>query len=119
MTFTIPAGVFEVYSVKVMDNNGCEAASVESFNTSLHNYFAMNALIYPNPTAGEITVQMLYQEAECTIEVLSLAGQVVDTRKAFTSGGELNEVMDLGHLAKGMYMIRIDGRMLKSGVILH
>lgn len=111
------------YWIVITDNVCSVEISTDTVNilktVGIQTHDLQSALIYPNPTAGEITIQMLYQEAECTIEVLSLAGQVVDTRKAFTSGGELNEVLDLGHLAKGMYMIRIDGRMLRSGVVLH
>ena len=56
--------------------------------------------------------------SECHIEVLSLTGQIVSSRTAFTNGGELNEVMDLSHVASGMYMLRVNGQTLRSGIIV-
>jgi len=61
---------------------------------------------------------MAYDKPECLLEVLSLTGQIVSSRKAFTNGGELFEVMDLGHVASGMYMLRVNGQTLKSGIIV-
>jgi hypothetical protein len=118
--FEFADGEAGTYRIDVTDDNDCSVSSADIYiwGLGIDNRTTLNALVYPNPTSGEITIKMLYPEQELTIEVLSLTGQVVDSRKAYTSGGELNEVMDLGHLAKGMYMIRIDGRMLKSGVVL-
>ena len=79
----------------------------------------IDALVYPNPTSGQITVKMQYNKPSCLIEVLSLTGQVVSSRKAYTNGNELYEVIDLGHLANGMYMLKIDGMALKSGIVVN
>jgi len=62
---------------------------------------------------------MPYDKPECVIEVLSMTGQIVNSSVGYTNGGELNEVINLGHLSGGMYMIKIDGRALKSGIVIN
>ena len=66
-----------------------------------------------------ITLELPYEAPECTLEVLSLTGQVIMSRKAFTNGGLLKETIDVSGLSKGMYIIRVDGQSLRSGVVVN
>jgi hypothetical protein len=75
--------------------------------------------VYPNPTSGMFTLEMPIDVDDCTIEVLSLSGQVVHSHQAYSTGGMIIEVLDVSHLSKGMYMLRVNGRTLKSGVVVN
>jgi hypothetical protein len=66
-----------------------------------------------------VTLELPYAEPECTLEVLSLTGQVVMSRKAHISGGLLKETIDVSGLSKGMYLIRVDGQSLRSGIVVN
>ena len=81
--------------------------------------FAPGVKMYPNPSSGVITLEMPFEGPEATLEVLSLTGQVMLSRQAFSNGGMINETIDLSELSKGMYMIRVDGQSLNSGVVLN
>ncbi len=66
-----------------------------------------------------ITVEMPYEGFECSLEILSLAGQVVRSRQVYSSGGVIRETLDVSDLSKGMYMLRVDGQTLKSGIVVN
>jgi len=66
-----------------------------------------------------ITLEMPYEASECTLEVLSLTGQVVINRKVYTTGGLLKETIDVSDLSKGMYLMRVDGQTLRSGIVVN
>ncbi len=107
--------------VEVTDANGCGPIGSPSrqFVLKISEYDLLNARIYPNPTSGQVTVEMAYDKPDCLMEVLNITGQVVWSRRVFTSGGEIEEVIDLGDQGKGMYMIRMDGQTLRSGIVIH
>lgn len=123
-TFTFTKGEEGTYTVEVTDVYGCGPSAIGSIEIAyipgvgVEKSNLLLAKIYPNPTSGMITLEMPFEGSECTLEVLSLAGQVVMSRRVYPNGGELNESIDLQSLAKGMYMLRIDGKMLRSGIVL-
>lgn len=61
--------------------------------------------IFPNPSNGRITIVGSKDDDYLSLEVLNVAGQVVDRRKQVIPGEEL----DLG-LLKGQYLIKVIGR---------
>ncbi len=121
--FTFAAGSGGIYQVEVNDDNNCGPILTDSIEiadyTGIKGLTLLDAKIYPNPTSGQITVVMRYDKIECTMEVLSLTGQVVQSRRVHTNGGELRETVELGDLSKGMYMLRVDGHTLRSGIVLN
>ncbi len=62
---------------------------------------------------------MPFEGSEATLEVLNLTGQVIVSRQVYSSGGIINETFDISDLAKGMYMLRVDGQTLRSGVVVN
>jgi len=78
----------------------------------------MTLRVYPNPASNLVNVEMQLDAAEVNIEVVSLMGQIVMRKEAFTSGGELRETLDVSDLAKGMYMLRVNGQTLKSSIVV-
>ncbi len=121
-TFTITEN--GVYWVAINDSHSCgplftDTVTFSDSTNAIQEYNLIDALVYPNPTNGQITVTMNYEKPNCLIEVLSLTGQVVKSHKAYTNGNRLHEVIDLSHLSSGMYMIKIDGMALKSGIVVN
>ncbi len=62
---------------------------------------------------------MPFEGAEATLEVLNLMGQVMVSRQVYANGGMINETFDISDLAKGMYMLRVAGQTLRSGVVVN
>lgn len=74
---------------------------------------AASTWFYPNPTGGELTVDILLNEDEsATVEVFNLVGQIVfsETLRA----NEVNKI-DIGQLTNGIYTARL----LVDGNIRH
>ena len=66
-----------------------------------------------------MTLEMPYVAMEATLEVLSLSGQVMISRQVYSSGGVIRETINVSDLAKGMYMLRIGGQTLRSGIVVN
>lgn len=62
---------------------------------------ALEVALYPNPTNGFVTVRVPGQEVS-TLEVIDGMGRTLMTQR---SNG--NTTLDLRHLAKGMYLVRL------------
>lgn len=74
--------------------------------------------IYPNPTSNLITIEFQTDLPELALEVISLNGAKVLSQQVRSTGGMVKEILDLSGLAKGTYLIRADGKVLDSPVIL-
>ena len=111
------------YTIEIDDSRNCGPVSTDPITildrTGIEGYVYAEAHVYPNPTTGEITVEMKLRTPQATIEVMNLAGQVVHSRVVYPSGGMIRETLNLEDLASGMYMMRIDGKMLRSSILLH
>ncbi|MCK5135654.1 MAG: T9SS type A sorting domain-containing protein [Bacteroidales bacterium] len=120
--FIFITGDSGTYWVEVNDDHNCGPVATDPIEikdyTGIKGFTLLDAMVYPNPSSGIVTIEMRYDKSECTLEVLSLTGQVVISRRVYPNGGKLNESIDLQSLAKGMYMLRIDGKMLRSGIVL-
>ncbi|MCL2132579.1 MAG: T9SS type A sorting domain-containing protein, partial [Lentimicrobiaceae bacterium] len=68
--------------------------------------------IYPNPTTGKLSV-VSYQLSEMTgdIEIFDVVGQIVGAYHIRPTNDEI--VIDISHLANGMYFLKIDGKVFK------
>jgi hypothetical protein len=121
--FSFIAGQGGTYTVEIDDSNNCGPVSSDPIEildlTSVHFSMLSDALIYPNPAFDQLTIEMTYEGPECMLEIVSLTGQVILSRQAFTSGGLLKETLDVSEFSKGMYMVRVDGFTLRSGIIIH
>lgn len=75
------------------------------FNYELHlgadEMMAMEISIYPNPSNGIVSVAA---EGRNSVEVFNAMGQ-----RVYETAMENEVIMDLGHLSKGVYMIRVNG----------
>jgi hypothetical protein len=69
--------------------------------------------LYPNPTTGTLHVTFgdILDSKDGTIEIFNVAGQVVGT---YCIRPEKTETtIDISHLAKGMYFLKVDGKVVK------
>jgi hypothetical protein len=110
-----------IYKVSVNDENGCGPVSITfeiQINTSIATESGIEVKLYPNPTSGLITLEMPIEDPEADLEVLNMTGQLVIKKRIYSSGGIINETLDLSDQAKGLYMIRIDGQALQSAVMV-
>jgi hypothetical protein len=111
-----------IYTVEINDSWNCgplvtDQITISDF-TGISNYLFVDALVYPNPSTGEITIEISTESSQSTIEVMSLTGQVVSSTMVYPTGGQLKETLQLRDLAKGMYMLRVEGKMLRSAIVL-
>ncbi len=123
-TFLFAPGDSGLYVVELSDDPGCgpvrtDTIEIKDLSTSaVSEETLMTLRVYPNPTSNLVNIEMQLDAAEVNIEVVSLMGQIVMRKEAFTSGGELRETLDVSDLAKGMYMLRVNGQTLKSSIVV-
>lgn len=72
-------------------------------------------LAYPNPSNGSFTVEVTgIKEMRITLEILDITGRVV-FKNEFPVTGVLSEKIDLQHLNRGMYFLRlIEGKEIST-----
>jgi hypothetical protein len=64
-------------------------------------------LVYPNPSDGRFTLEIgKLNSQKVMVEILDITGKVV-YRNDFNALGNLKETIDMQHLTKGMYFLRI------------
>ncbi len=85
-------------------------ASIEDVKTVKHN-----ALVYPNPTSGDVFVKTQIPVKKARIEILDVKGSIVKTQEL--SG--MNTSIDLRSLKSSLYLYRIidGGKIIESGRI--
>jgi hypothetical protein len=120
-TFTFGPGQDGVYSFELQDDNNCgPVVQLVQINdlTNITEQMLKDGVIYPNPTTGQFTIEMNTEKPEMLMQVITIDGKVVLQKQLFSSGGKINETIDLSDQTKGIYMIRMDNKTLSSGVIL-
>jgi hypothetical protein len=95
-----------IYTVTVTNANGCSAKATIVQNVSeclgLKTNSVNSAKVYPNPTAGEFTVE-LNNTSEKTVEVVDVTGRIISSS---TSSQEVVNV-NISNLANGVYYLKI------------
>ena len=81
--------------------------------------------IYPNPTSGKLQVTNYKLEENSVVKIYDVVGQCVFTTPNPSKGGESSTsaqfpsfggagvVIDVSHLASGMYFLKVDNRVVK------
>ena len=110
------------YVVAVNDLNGCGPAETDTVEvllvTGINDFSDQEVSIYPNPTSGILTLEIPFDKDETYLEVINMTGQRVHQQKIYPSSGMINETIDLSKVPKGLYLLRIDGRSLKSAIVV-
>jgi len=116
-------------SVSCMVEGTCGLVGFNSVRMSVHavgvgvtnvTSNATNMSLVPNPNKGDFTVKGSLSSAadqEVTLEVTDLIGQVVYSAKANAVGGNVNEHIQIGNLANGMYLLNL--RSDNENIVFH
>jgi hypothetical protein len=110
-TFPAPGGPKSVILV-VLDST---CLTVDSANFTVNstigldeNTLGQNIYAFPNPSNGQVALVLEGNEAfQGRMEIINAVGQVVVARSVETAGGRNEFPMDLRHLAKGVYTVRV------------
>lgn len=78
-------------------------------NLSLIENDTVQAVIYPNPTNGKVTVSWS-ENLETNIDLFDLQGRIILSKKINAS----NTVVDLNHFSDGIYLISIQNEKVKT-----
>lgn len=108
------------------DSHNCGPSETDTFEINVIRTSALSVegfeggevKMYPNPTSGIVTLELPFDKAVCTIELLNMSGQVVLHKQLHPSGGMISETIDLSRVPKGLYLFRIDGRALRSAIMV-
>jgi len=104
-------------SVSVVATNSCgqSAPAVLTVNSNCrmagsHAMLdALQAIVYPNPSQGQVTLQYnSTEEASYLLKITDLAGRVLQRQSLEASEGLNRHAVDLGQVAKGVYMLSIE-----------
>jgi len=121
--FTFGTGESGKYLVWVNDDENCGPVATDTIEieeiTGVNDLLSKEAKVYPNPTSSMFTLEMPFEGSDATLEVLSLTGQVMISRQVYSTSGEIRENINVSELAKGMYMLRVDGLTLRSGIVVN
>ncbi len=66
-----------------------------------------NISLYPNPNKGSFSIKGKMANGDVRLEIINALGQIVYRSGVKIYNGELNEQVDAGELASGIYSIRI------------
>lgn len=114
---TVAPPVTITYTVSGKDENGCTATKTiqvfvidcgtNSINgKNLEEVFS----VYPNPADDQLMLHFVgLSNASYKLELTDALGRLVQERTIHASGNEHNEVLSLGDLSKGIYVIRLTG----------
>jgi len=107
------------YTVTVTDDNSCTVDSLIEVTDLFDITFNESVTIYPNPSSGQLTVEIGNPEArDMVMEIINLQGQLIMKRELEYNGEpRFIETIDLGD-AKGTYFMRVDGLPVNAKIIV-
>lgn len=65
------------------------------------------ARLFPNPSSGQVTIDYSGEEGNLTISIFDLNGRELETHFLSTGYEPTRKTMELSHLSKGLYLIKI------------
>ncbi|MCY7290741.1 MAG: T9SS type A sorting domain-containing protein, partial [Ferruginibacter sp.] len=100
----LPNATVVYYRLKMIDADG-KFKNSNIIAVKLNKNFS-NALVYPNPTIGELNIQ-LYKPlfTNSTLQVLDVTGRMIKQQNI--SANNLNIKLDVENLSAGRYFIKI------------
>ena len=71
--------------------------------------------IFPNPASSTLNVLLTTEEAgHLTFRISDMTGRTISTETVENFGGEMQHTMNVSNLAKGLYLLSIEGNQSKS-----
>ena len=99
------------YIVTAKDENGCRALALVTISTTGLSEIEKRNIplkIYPNPNAGQFTLEMdIVNNEELTLRVFDMKGQQLIQRQIQNTGTRLKTVIDITTIPKGVYNIQV------------
>jgi hypothetical protein len=65
--------------------------------------------VYPNPSAGMVTVSLYSEESSVLLSLMDVTGKVVFEERVLNTQGLMSRNLDLGTLPRGVYTLRLQG----------
>ncbi len=97
------------YTVLVTDTNGCSSSEMLTVTIDSSNTIAENQLdqflVYPNPSSNKVYIRPLGNNTSFKTTLYSLGGSLIEEK---TVSNSPQIVLDIGLLARGTYLIRIE-----------
>jgi len=114
------------YIVRIDDANGCSTGDSTvnipvSVVGGIRSVFEFGELLlYPNPTTGQLTVEIENRNQEdITLEIINLRGQVIWKKELQYSGQSgFVEVIDMSQQTRGTYFMRVNSLPVNTKIIL-
>ena len=100
-----------IYQIKVMDAVNCvttdtiSVTSISGISKRANNKSSI--IIYPNPTTGQLKITNYELRENIVMDVYDVYG------KCHVSRVTCNEIMDISHLANGMYFLKVNNNVVK------
>lgn len=69
---------------------------------------ALNIDIYPNPSNGQIVVDVAGETQGLNVSILDINGKLIQSEQIGKVSGSVRKAIDLSSVAKGMYFIKLD-----------
>jgi hypothetical protein len=109
-----PNGLKQYYRLKQMDIDGRSTLSnILLIQGDKPSAFEI-ALVYPNPSRGQVTVLLNAPENKSvTIRLIDLAGRTLQTKQINALAGNNSIPFDISNLAKGQYLIAVGEKSVK------
>lgn len=98
-----------LYEVTITDALGCSSVQTLKVGniTGINDIATINFNVYPNPTAGNVTVEAdLANNTNVTIQVFNTLGALVSERN-LNGLAQVREVIDLAAQANGVYIVKV------------
>ena len=71
--------------------------------------FAKNLAVYPNPASGYTQIKFnLQQSSQVNFSIFNLVGEQVYNETSSILAGFVDKTLQLGNIAKGVYVLRIN-----------
>jgi subtilisin-like proprotein convertase family protein len=109
------------YTVSVTDARGCDTSAIAMPVSAVQEVaFVANARFYPNPTAGNLTLELkLYEPLEVVLEIWNAVGQRVENQH-LGNIQNLQLPLDLNTQPAGLYQLTLlaQGRRVSLGKVL-
>lgn len=84
-------------------------------NTDVKENGISDLSIFPNPASSTMNVLLTTEEAgQLTFRISDMTGRTISTESVENFGGEMQHTLNVSNLAKGLYLLSIEGNQGKS-----
>jgi len=94
------------------DANGCSGSDTVTVYVDICTGIDQNGIsqfvkLYPNPSDGNMNLNLVGYSGNVTIEITDITGRAVHAEKLFVASGDITQQINLSAAAQGTYLIRV------------